>query len=164
MWRVPWPQGEVGGSVGGIRPDWAATETLSAAWLPPKDSTAPPPPNPPPPPPPPHPSRIPHSLASSSTSFAPLSPPFVPPSRRPAVPATLSVSFSTPPFLLISPPPPPHVRPLLSLPGTHTRARSLAHLRLAHYGHSKRRTEGRRERRRGTKAPEMQPSEQSGCL
>lgn len=29
---------------GESRPDWAATETLSAAWLPPKDSAPPPPP------------------------------------------------------------------------------------------------------------------------
>lgn len=57
---------------GESRPDWAATETLSAASLPPKDSH-----------PPPHP-RAPRSCVSSLSSAAILSitflsPPFVPP-------------------------------------------------------------------------------------
>lgn len=37
--RFSLPEGGVG------RPDWAATETLSAAWLPPKDSASSPPPS-----------------------------------------------------------------------------------------------------------------------
>lgn len=54
---------------GESRPDWAATETLSAAWLPPKDSA------------PPH--RPKHLSSASTLSFTFLSPPFVPSLHHP---------------------------------------------------------------------------------
>ena len=62
---------------GGVesRPDWAATETLSAAWLPPKDSASTPPPPvhlapvSPLPPPPPLSSSLPSLLLLSLPSF-----------------------------------------------------------------------------------------------
>lgn len=86
------------------RPDWAATETLSAAWLPPKDSASFPPPVhlapvSPLPPPPPLSSSLPSllllSLPSFTLQFLPLALFF---SLR------SSISLTS---LVFSPPPPP---------------------------------------------------------
>lgn len=85
------------------RPDWAATETLSAAWLPPKDSASFPPPVhlapvSPLPPPPPLSSSLPSllllSLPSFTLQFLPLALFF---SLRSSISLT-SLVFSPPPL------------------------------------------------------------------
>lgn len=77
---------------GESRPDWAATETLSAAWLPPKDSASFPPPA----------HLAPVSPLSSATtlSFTFLSPPFVSSILHPPVPPARSLFLA--PFLHFS--------------------------------------------------------------
>lgn len=124
----------------------------------------PPLPHPPPlsfPPPSPHPSRIPRSRVhplSSSTSPSLCSLLLLSSITSPRGSSLAQFLFLLFLFFLIP--------PSLFHRSSHFfgRTRLLAHLRLAHYGHSERRTEGWRERPRGTKAPEMQASEQSGCL
>lgn len=78
-------------SPGGGRPGWAATETLSATWLPPKDSRP----------------SIPLPCLLFLLSIASLSPPFVPSLLHPPVPPACSlflllrssIPFSLPPSL-----------------------------------------------------------------
>lgn len=95
------------------RPDWAATETLSAAWLPPKDSRTP---------------STPEHLTSCVSSLS-LLPPLSPLLSSLLLLSLPSITLRLLPFFLISftsvaPPPPPPTSQLLVWAITDTQQRA----------------------------------------